>query len=81
MRISFTGRPIFIQLPPGKGGENVERYGGGGGGLLIDGEGPEGAGCSDGEGYGAGHGYIGAGSCARTSSGGMSGVVIIDFKK
>lgn len=63
-------------LSAGKGGSGIlgsqAQYGGGGGGVLVDGSGPLGPCMYFGEGYGGG-----ANVC--DSEGGLSGVILLDF--
>ena len=50
-----------FSLSPGKGGHGDNIYAGGGGGLLIDNDGPETSAQEEGEGYGGGSGSPGQG--------------------
>ena len=54
---------------PGVGGTASGKYGGGGGGVLINGKGAPGDDYHDGEGYGGG-------GCSNS---GLSGVVLLSF--
>ena len=61
---------MFPNISPGLGGNGSTKYGGGGGGVLVDGIGPTGGDVRQGEGYGAGGGYDDA----------YPGVIILEFK-
>jgi len=71
---SGTGEDItsyalqYYKLSPGAGGQHRGFYGGGGGGVLVDGAGPDGP-IDNGQGYGGG----------GTHDTGNSGVVILEF--
>ena len=56
-----------FEISPGQGGRNAGSYGGGGGGVLDNGQGPDGG--NRGQGYGGGGGGF---------SSGHSGVVLIE---
>ena len=65
-----------FKLSPGQGGMDIgdgygDVIGGGGGGILVDGEGPTTDGYTCGAGYGAGGGQY-------SDCGGLSGVVLIE---
>ena len=72
----------FHDFSPGSGGPAADGCGGGGGGVMVDGQGPTGGRPQHGEGYGAG-----GDGCYRYHEvtpdplmyEGYSGVVILDF--
>ena len=76
--VDLTQLPVdLFVLTPGRGGDirrSYDKRGGGGGGVLIDGGGPDGfSSGGSGEGYGGGAG--------GSSSLGLPGVVVIEYKE
>ena len=61
---------LNFSLTPGLGGQKNAHYGGGGGGVMVNGEGPQYSG-HDGQGYGGGGAHLGTPG---------SGLVLLEIK-
>ena len=72
-RLKITTYIIKNHFSPGQGSTSYGGFGGGGGGVLIDGLGPTGGDVTHGDGYGAGGGGPG------NNKPGHKGVIILDF--
>ena len=70
-RLKITTYIIKNHFSPGQGSTSYGAFGGGGGGVLIDGLGPTGGGVAHGDGYGGGGGGY--------KEPGHKGVIILDF--
>ena len=72
--MKIKGKSICYDFSPGSGGRGFEGVGGGGGGVLVNGNGPR-----DGPGHGDGFGGGTGGANGGILNNGHSGVIILEF--
>ena len=77
--MNFKSLLFFVNLPYYSGYGAVPRYGGGGGGVLVNGDGPQRDSVNQGEGYGAGGGPHGVSGVMHYD--GLPGVILMEVEE